>query len=176
MGISRFSVIMSPFDSKYLEQKFLITQIAVVIVLSFTLSIAAMIAYFILSQPILPTGLCLLLGNLNRSPIPKATTMITFLTQAGYVLSISIIYGWSSFTHCWNKWRYSEVTVCLFDKSDLLDPIFYRSWYDSDMGTVSIQLLILTTAVILPLNSIINPFVFVFSSKISALCRARKFL
>ncbi len=35
MGISRFSVIQNPFDSQYLETRFLKSQIAIVIISSF---------------------------------------------------------------------------------------------------------------------------------------------
>ena len=174
MAASRLSVTKFPFSSRYLKKGFVLSQINIIILLSTSIGFSLVLSYRFLSRHRLPTGLCLLIGNIDTSPVPKLVTFLTLSTQVTSIISIPIIY-FTIYSTIQNEHISMEGTTNRKSTDKPLGPLIASltnllSWVPSSVILIMTlvwsqypyRLFIWMTAVVLPLNSIVNPFVFVY--------------
>ena len=146
------------------------------IVLIFTLSISLTLLYYQSAEKQqLPSGLCLLLGHGDKSIIALGTTVLILLSQSISCITIPIFYYiiiriLHQSTPLFEESKESHLT-----KGNIMPSVFVAltnlvCWIPSSIllcmtllwKEYPYVLLIWTTMVIVPLNCIINPFVFVY--------------
>ena len=173
MAASRLSVTKYPFSSRFLKKGFVLSQVNIIILLSTSIGFALVLSYRFVSEHRLPTGLCLLVGNIDTSTIPKLVTFITLSTQSISIISIPIIYFIIYHTI---KTQHISMKGSSHRKSkrNLIGPLLASltnllSWIPSSViltmtllwSQYPYKLLIYMTAIAIPLNAIVNPCVFV---------------
>ncbi len=138
----------------------------------------------VITRRTIPTGLCLLIGDIDASLIPRLVTFSTLFTQLGLIASIYIP---ALYLCIYHSMKGQSVTMQTFSHSSAmterkgkgLNRMLISSltnlfaWIPS--STVIIVtltwpkypyiILIWTTAIILPLNTIINQFVFMIRGR-----------
>ena len=172
LTMTRYWVIKKPLKSIVLDSK--LSRLCVLsIIFIFISSISITLSYILsVENQQLPTGLCLLLGHGDKSRI---TTILSLLSQSISCITIPTIYSrillaiqqstfLSEQSHRSHIAKGNIITSILVALTNLL------SWIPSSIllcmtllwKEYPYVLLIWTSMVIVPLNSIINPIVFVY--------------
>ncbi len=183
LTLSRYFVIKNPLKSRFNESHFL-TGICIVasMIISF-LSLSVIVSHFYITKSHqLPTGLCLLLGHIRNSLLPYIFTLCTITCQILSCLAIPIIYLLILNEIYQLKVDLGEINSTAgrpqnVTKSILVAFSNLASWVPSSVllcmtlvwDKYPYSLLIWTTMVIIPSNTVINPYVFVFF-KIGRIC------
>ncbi len=175
LTVTRYLVVRIPVEVKIHDSK-LSRICSLSIVLIFIFSISMPLLYFQSAEnQQLPTGLCLLLGHGDKSIIAHATTILIILSQSISCVTIPILYY--SIIHALHQQihLFEEPKVSHLTKGNIMPSVFVAltnlvCWIPSSIllcmtllwKEYPYVLLIWTTMVIVPLNCIINPFVFVY--------------
>ncbi len=184
LAVLRYLLVKSPFFASTMEDKFIHLPIIIAVLLISFLSCSLMLIYgFSIESRQMPTGLCLLLGNIDKSVIPLLVSIIILISQSASVFSIPIIYLCLHIEK--NK---SREAVANTNTSGKMDEKVTRSLFVSQTNILgwapSSVLLILTliwheypyrifiymTILIFPINTIINPFIFTSSKTFKNKC------
>ncbi len=181
--ISRYCIVKYPVDSKYLDQKFILSNVIIGFIVATCMSTCLVVLYKFLSPDgIMPTGLCLLIGNIDQTIIPILVTWLDILSQGIPIVTMPILYS----LLIYEKWQSDKRRKALIgsrqrDSSHgMIVRLILASFSNLVCWIASTVLLVLTffwpeypypvlvwtTIIVLPLNSLINPFVFVFSKLI----------
>ncbi len=174
MALSRYSVAKNPFDTKFLQTGFVLFFLTTVTLLSFLISAVLMVSYRLSSSnPMLPTGLCMLLANIDSSIATKLTIVIALLSNIGSCISIPTIYyhlnkiliasqnyrekmGIPSSLENDNKnVVVSSIPHAIIYFTQSLIFLVIASWKEYPY-----HIFIFAIIVVLPLNFIVNPFMF----------------
>ncbi len=181
MAYLRLYLITKPLSATLIEVRHVASRLIMTSSASLIFSFILILIYRLTSETRqLPTGLCLMLGNIDQSVIPKIITFITLSFQAGSSFLVSLMY--SIMYHTLQKQQQSlrsmfggEVKHRATSKALLVSLTNLICWIPSSIILIltltwnqyPYKLLVWMTALVLPLNSIINPFVFVYSKTIS---------
>ena len=173
MAASRFCITKYPFDSRFLETKFTRKVISAIFCFCSAISIIIVICYKYLDSALLPTGICLLLGNIEKSILQKLITILVFLMQLSTAVSIAILYFL-----IYLSMKKHNITIGEVSKGQEKQKGLIKNLLASLSDIVSLftscvvllitllwqsypyQILLWYTALILPLNSILDPLVF----------------
>ena len=91
VAISRHQVVRYPYDTTFLEARFVKRQMIILVVISLILTSTALLCYkFTSLTGLIPSKFCLLIGNLDRSIIPMAVSILPLVTQ---IISLCLIPG-----------------------------------------------------------------------------------
>ncbi len=93
LAFTRYSVIRSPLTSKFLDKNFM-TRICIgTCFLAISMSALLMVLHIVTTNSLqLPTGLCLLLGNVGKSVVPMVVAIIMMLMQAISCITVPLTY------------------------------------------------------------------------------------
>ncbi len=172
LALTRYCIVKNPLDSNFLEASFLTRLCVIASSIITVLSILAVLSYLhTTGQHQLPTGLCLLPGHGHKSNVAQIVTIVTFLSQSSSCFSIPVIYCLLLKEKAKTTARVGRTDSGGLTKFILVAFTNLICWVPSSvllfMTLVWKQypyiLLIWTTMVIIPLNAIINPSVFVLS-------------
>ncbi len=184
MTASRYFVVKHPLSSLFLRSRFIVNQVIILIIGSFTFTGSLVLVYTLspTSQAgMLPSGLCMLVGNIDQSIVSKLVTFIVMASQAFSVFSIPSFYILLLQEVKKNKNKMEAARQRNTNQEDNIQRMVIVSLTDL-MGWIPcsillcltlvwkdypVKMLIWTTAIVLPLNGIINPFVFVHSQHIT---------
>ncbi len=172
MAISRYSVVKLPFDSTYLRFYPVIFQLVVGVTLSTLLAGTLSIIYKLhVRSGALPSGLCLLIGNIDKSFIPTMVTIFTLVSQGISVFSIPVLYTLLLFEirkqdkkmADQSQGKKSVSNAVLVSMTNIITwiPCVVMLTLTLAWEKYPFKMLIWMTAIILPLNAILNPFIFV---------------
>ncbi len=187
LALTRYQIAVHPLDSRFLENKFLHWVCLLGTVAIFLLGVLLNV-YFLLTSDNhqFPSGLCLILGHAKVLIVSTITTIIAIMIQALSCLSIPILY-WLLLKKV-SKSKESVIDSVAhkkegnMSKSVLVSTTNLISWIPS---TILLRLtlswddypyviLIWTSMVIIPLSTLINPFVCVYCKLIRALLKKYK--
>ena len=172
-AISRLMVILYPFDSQFKETSFVKRHLIVSLCVCLTLTLIVGVAYQLVYSAI-PTNLCLpLVDPTNTNIIMKILTIFITLSQVIATIVITIAYSSAIWQRQYNKAKISQskskssssmvVQLLILTLSNISCWIPSGIIYFTSMllETYPTDMVIWTTIVVLPINSIINPAVFV---------------
>ncbi len=175
LALTRYRVAVCPLDSRFLEQKFLglfcVLGTALMIILGVSINVVFMLNT---ERKQLPTGLCLIIGHTEQFTVSKITTIIIIVIQSVSCISIPVLY-WLLLMKVGSS---KEGIIDSFEhkedgnvkKSILVSITNLLSWIPSNIllrltlawDNYPYVILIWTSMVIIPLNTLINPMVFVY--------------
>ncbi len=187
LALTRYQIAVHPLDSKFLEKKFLSGICVLETIAIFILGIFLNVYFvFTTDNHKYPTGLCLILGHGKHFIVSKITTILTILIQSMSCLSIPILY-WLLLKKVSKskeniKDSFAHQAEGNMSKSVLVSTTNLLIWIPS---TILLRLtlswddypyviLIWTSMVIIPLNTLVNPFVFVYFKLIRILLKKYK--
>ena len=177
LAISRLQVIRSPFDSKFLEHvdyRFVAKLLIGTAFCSFLFSLTIMITYW-LSSGQFHTGLCVMFGNVKDSVYPLSITIIIILINFLSMFSVPVFYfaiyrilRESENTSAGSQKQKAKSALKQFSLS-FISPIY---WLSSNIILITIlildqpssDLLMWFVTLILPLKTLIHPFIFTFKT------------
>ncbi len=175
IAVARYSVVKDPWTSKFKEKSFVTKMCFFGSVLSILLATAFVLSYMLQGEKAqFPTGLCLIAGHNEMSGIPKSITTIILLSQVISCFNIPILYALLL-----KKTLKSKTEVDPSSKQDITGGLGksvlvcltnLSCWIPSSVllcmtlfwEEYPYVLLIWTTMIITPLNTIVNPAVFVY--------------
>ena len=175
LTLTRYLVVRNPLDSRFLDKN-LLTKVCIFTAFALIcLSVCLILAYIFTSEnQQLPTGLCLLIGSTESSSISQIVTILTMLIQGISCLTIPLLYYFLMQTMAQSKKAVETSSIQNSGggiKGSILVAFTNLScWIPSSVllfmtvvwNRYPYVLLIWTTMVVIPLNTVINPFVFVF--------------
>ena len=178
MAISRFHVINDPYHSKYLSIRFVRKRIIALLLFIVLITSVLLFSYrFTSATGLLPNGLCLLIGHVDKSVIPVTINILTILTQMTSVCSLPIIYLKLHFTLRKHKEDIAIMNSSTTKKSGVNKAMFVSltniiGWLPSGILLLLTMMwkeypfviLIWVTTLVLPVNALLNPWIFVFSN------------
>ncbi len=174
LALTRYFVTKNPLDSIFLDKHFLAKTCMVASSLIVLLSMSLILSYIFTSHDHqLPTGLCSLLGHGNKSVISLVVTCITLLSQTVSFFIITITYHLLLRNIAEAKAAVQPITQPVntgLNKSIFVAFTNLLSWLPSSIllcmtlfwPGYPYVLLIWTTMILQPLNTIIDPLIFVF--------------
>ncbi len=195
LSISRYCIVKNSLNSRFLERNFILRWrlFGLLFTVFTSLSLVVMQKFYSINSS-MPTGLCLLIGNIDKSIIPSLVTWIFIFSQGIPIVPIPLINGLLIYEKI--KWDRHVEEMMESSRKNASNPIVIRLVLASNSNLVcwiaSTILLFLTiiwerypfsvlvwaTIIAMPLNTLINPFIFVFSTQLihawkSILCTPR---
>ncbi len=176
LTVTRYCIVKSPLDSIFLDTEFLTKICTCASLLVIVLAISLILTYlFTADYYKLPTGLCTLLGLNEKYIISKTFTIITVISLCLSSLTIPAMYSFLLHEMYQSK-AIVEATMTSHNsydgvsKSILVVFTNLLSWIPSVIllcmtfvwNEYPYVLLIWTLSVVMPSNTLINPFAFVF--------------
>ncbi len=172
--ITRYYIIKYPFEAISIRT-YRIPKLVCIMDMTFILIGFGCTFAHTLTSSLMPNGLCVLIGGLDKSAIPFTVTLLTILSQTVAVIMIPTLY---LLIIKELKQQRSELTT-LAAKTDISAGVSKTvivsltnilCWIPSSillMLTLSwerypLKILFWTTAIVLPLNALINPVTFVY--------------
>ncbi len=181
LAVSTYSVVRSPLHSYYLQKNFIIWHQILGFAIIVPMSLGLIVLYWFLSKDgLMPTGLCLLVGNIDKSLIPTILTWLNILCQGVPIITIPIINGLLIVEK--TKADKGAMAIIALGQQRAMHGMTARFFIASSTNllgwiastTLLLQtlfwheypyhVLVLTVIIALPLNSLLNPFVLVFST------------
>ncbi len=94
LSISRYCIVTNPLNSKYLEETFILQLRVCGFLPIMSASVClVLLQKFLSSSGSMPTGLCLLIGNVDKTIIPSLVTWIFLFSEGLPIVSIPLING-----------------------------------------------------------------------------------
>ncbi len=188
LAILRYILVKYPFAAATMESRLISFSIICAFLVCSTLSCGLMLIYGLTAEKRqMPTGLCLLLGNVDTSAIPLLVTIIMISTHAISVVSIPAIYFCLHVEKAKSKTAIGNL-VSPEEKTDKvtrslsvsLTPLL--GWLPSSVLLMltlfwkeyPYKLFTWATILVFPVNPILNPFVFSSSKAFKNVCRRKK--
>ncbi len=183
ISICRYFVVKYPMGTIFLHERKVLRIIFVGNVTCFVLSLALNLIYTHLHSPWLyPSGLCLLVGNIDKSLVPRIVSIITMISQGVPIITIPACLFLlmqamisqqkerAKLTHKQQGSKHMSSTmiaslsnlICWVPSSILLGITLLWEEYP-------FKIFIWLTVIVLPLNSLINPCVLVYAKKVKTL-------
>ncbi len=182
LALTRYHVAVWPLASRFLENKFLgmicVFGTAINVILGVSLNV-----YFVLTTEgkQLPTGLCLILGHTKHFTTSMITTIFIIIIQGVSCVTIPVLYLLLILQVDKSKENLKDSVAHKEEgnmtKSILVSFTNLLCWIPSTImlrltltwDDYPYSILIWTTMVIIPLNAILNPFVFIYIKLIRAM-------
>ncbi len=184
MTVSRYSIVKYPLDSKFREKQFIMNVIICSYIITVGLAVSFVSLYRIFSvDKLMPTGLCLLIGNIDVSAIPTLVTWLNIYSQGVPIITIPLLNCLLIYEK--NKFDKKSKDLIASGKRKSLHGIVFRlvvasisnllCWVASTflllltviLPNYPYEILVLTVIIAFPLNSLINPFVLILSQEIA---------
>ncbi len=188
LSISRYCIVKDSLNSRFLERNFILR--LRFFGLSFTVSTSlclVLLQKYYSNNSSMPTGLCLLIGNIDKSIIPSLVTWIFIFSQGIPIVSIPLINGLLIYEKIrWDKQvkEMVETSSKNNSKSIIIRLVLVSTsnlvcWIASTIllfltiiwERYPFSVLVWTTIIVMPLNTLVNPFLFVFSTKLTNVCK-----
>ncbi len=182
LSISRYCIVKYPLKSKFLGGKF-VSHLRVFgfLFTLFSSLCLVLLQKFFSENGSMPTGLCLLIGNIDKSIISLLVTWIFIFSEGVPIVSIPLFNGMLIYEK--TKWDKQVKGIGKNSRKNASKSIIIRLLLASTSNLVCwiastvlliltlvwdrypFSVLVLTTIIAMPLNTLINPFLFVFSTK-----------
>ena len=187
--VIRYYVIKYPLRAKSLDTCGIRKGIVLVNICLILTALGFVVCHHVMSQlGLMPNGLCLFLGGMDKSAIPITVTILTILSQSIPIILIPIFYMLLLTELARQQLKTKEMSfqhheqdgtthsamivalsnlVCWIPSSVLLT--LTLSWEEYPL-----KMFLWTTSIVLPLNSLINPVIFVHYKVLKTLFCKRK--
>ncbi len=181
LTVSRYFIVKNPLNSRYLQGRFIFRlRVFGLILTIFTSFCLVLFQKLFSTNGSMPTGLCLLIGNIDKSVIPSLVTWTFIFSEGIPIISIPLINGLLIYEKI--KWD-RHVNVMSYSKKNASKSVIIRlilastsnliCWIASTVLLIltivweryPFSVLVWTTIIAMPLNTLINPFLFAFSKK-----------
>ncbi len=175
---SRYFVIKFPLDSNFLSEQFVKKAVFCILMITFFLSTCLAVLHRLLSKDgVMPIGLCILLGNIDKSAVAKFATWLAMFSKCVPIISIPTL----NILLVLEKERAAKKVETMTGRKKMPDnkkimQLLLASCCIVIIWIVSTCLLFLTltwneypysflvwtTAVVFPINTVINPSILIF--------------
>ncbi len=187
MAVTRYSVVKYPYTAKCLESRYVTKQIIIFLLVSGFFPSILLVIYWITSETmpsgVLPSGLCILTGHIDRSAIPVIVNILIILLNIASTLTLPVVY----IAICKVKARHKQELKSMqttqteetgLDKGILVSFVNVPGWLTSAilllltmlLHEYPYKMLLWTTILVYPIGALLNPFTYVFSKLFSQLC------
>ncbi len=186
LAISRYSVVRNPFTTRFTENRFIHRLLMIIVLSCLIITTNLSIAYNLSSQEgYLPNGLCILIGLIVKSAVPVTINILIIVTQMTSVWTLPAIYlklyitlhkheqdmekskghkeaskdqsvGKASFVSMTNIIGWLPAAILL-----ILTMVWENYPY---------RILLWSTTLVLPINGILNPCIFIYGNISRMLC------
>ena len=184
LALIKYLAVHKPLGIRHLTPKHVVSILLIACFLSLLISLSLMIIYRFESEANqLPSGLCLLIGNLDRSVISKIVASLTIVFQLLSSFTVTILFVLMAREMKIRKDNLGKLTGDISDttKRGGTSKVAVASitniicWLPSSVILIltftwkhyPYKVLIWATTLVLPLNGIINPFVLVYAKSIN---------